>query len=223
MKDNDSDLSHFSRQSCGASRLRLAALCGRALLLKDTVCTAMLHLDKRLPVYNTAAVRNALPSLDHSLLPVLCEAVGTPPTLTVFFCKGFRHALALQTAIQFDLSLGSLRLSPQPPPATYFLPLPLHLTLSFFTSFLGAAPPSTLSSRSGAAVPSLPRCSVDSSHPSADSSHPFSRSLGNASATFFPQLLSSPAPAACRGHSCLASARPLQCPSFHVNPVVGWQ
>eukprot|EP00961_Rhodomonas_salina_P222790 3012759-Rhodomonas_salina.1 len=81
---------------------------GRALLLGDTICTVMLHLDERLPVYNTAAVRDALPSLDHSLLPALCAAVGTPLTSTVFLCKGFRHTRALQTTIQFNLSLGSL-------------------------------------------------------------------------------------------------------------------
>eukprot|EP00961_Rhodomonas_salina_P028631 386403-Rhodomonas_salina.1 len=72
---------------------------GRALLFRDTACTAILHLEGRLPVYDTAAVRDALLSLDHMLLPVLCLAVGVPPASTIFLCKGFRHARALQTAI----------------------------------------------------------------------------------------------------------------------------
>eukprot|EP00961_Rhodomonas_salina_P259873 3511868-Rhodomonas_salina.1 len=51
-----------------------------------------------------SAVRDALPSLDTTLLPVLCLAIGTPPTSMLFICRSFRHARALQAALQFDLS-----------------------------------------------------------------------------------------------------------------------
>eukprot|EP00961_Rhodomonas_salina_P101020 1359501-Rhodomonas_salina.1 len=53
------------------------------------------------------AVRHALPSLDSSSLPIHSLAIGTPPTSTIFLCKGFPQARALRKAILFYLSFGS--------------------------------------------------------------------------------------------------------------------
>eukprot|EP00961_Rhodomonas_salina_P261247 3530589-Rhodomonas_salina.2 len=79
----------------------------RALWGGDSRCTAVLHPAERLPLYSVPALLDALPSLDTVFLPVLCLALCTPPTATLFLCRSFRHARALKAALQFDLDFGA--------------------------------------------------------------------------------------------------------------------
>eukprot|EP00961_Rhodomonas_salina_P264766 3578588-Rhodomonas_salina.2 len=161
------------------------------------------------------------------------QHIGTPLTSTVFLCKGFEHARAgsadRHPIRPFLRILGTATLQPSKQQGictdfgwiglraivpSLLMVLPEQLALSsLVTSIdfsLSTFPPPVDSSPPSSTQPLTP-------HLFSSLSTSPRQGLGN----FLPSaFFSSPASAACRSHPPLASARPQQCPSFHVNQVL---